>query len=256
MNLLPLIPFVLSFLTSNVCGATIPSRGLSLTVDLGYEIYQGHYNATTDLNEYRGIRYAQDTSGTNRFQPPKHPLTNRNRTIQANAYPLNCPQSSNAPYKSGFNFTGSEDCLFLSVYAAPNASALPVLVWIHGGGYGAGQGNQDLSQVMGQNSNGFVGVVIQYRLGAFGFLAGDEVYNFGTPNAGIYDQHFSLKWVQKYIHLFGGDPSKVTIAGESAGGGSVMLQAMAYGGNEGTKYFNNVGRTGTTLYELYRPSTH
>jgi carboxylesterase type B len=62
-----------------------------------------------------------------------------------------------------------------------------------------------------------VGVAIQYRLGAFGFLSSDEVYRNGVPNAGIYDQRFALQWVQDYIHLFGGNASQVTISGESAG---------------------------------------
>ena len=113
------------------------------------------------------------------------------------------------------------------------------------------------------NNNSFVGVVIQYRviylwifrcsqltipqLAAFGFLSSEEVHRFGTPNAGILDQHFALQWVQKYIRRFGGDPSRVTISGESAGGGSVMLQAMAYGGTRGTSLFTNVRYFGPNI---------
>ena len=89
------------------------------------------------------------------------------------------------------------------------------------------------------NAHGFIVVVIQYRLGAFGFLSSSEVSQSGVPNAGLHDVHFALEWVQKYIGNFGGDPARVTVAGESAGGGAVMLQAMAYGGTEGTEYFNN-----------------
>lgn len=76
-------------------------------------------------------------------------------------------------------------------------------------------------------------------MGAFGFLSSDEVYRKGVVNAGILDQHFALQWVQQYIHLFNGDPDQVTIGGESAGGGSVMLQDMAYGGSLGTQLFRN-----------------
>ena len=78
------------------------------------------------------------------------------------------------------------------------------------------------------------------QLGAFGFLAGDEVHQKGVVNAGLLDQRFALQWVQDQIHLFGGDKNRVTIAGISAGGGSVMLHSMAYGGTEGTKLFTNV----------------
>ncbi|MCJ1249653.1 hypothetical protein MMC30_006879 [Trapelia coarctata] len=100
-----------------------------------------------------------------------------------------------------------------------------------GGGYGLGQGNQDLSAIINTNNNSFIGVALQYRLGAFGFLSSDEVFRYGTPNAGLLDQTFALQWVQNYIHLFGGDHSRVTVSGESAGAGSVMLQTMAFGGN-------------------------
>lgn len=66
---------------------------------------------------------------------------------------------------------------------------------------------------------------MNYRLGAFGWLAGPEfVAAGGTPNLGLYDQRFALEWVQKYIHLFGGDCNQVTVIGESAGGGSIMHQ--------------------------------
>ena len=63
-----------------------------------------------------------------------------------------------------YNHTGNEDCLFLSVYAPQNKTNLPVLVWIHGGGYGAGQGNEDLSSIINANENSFIGVAIQYRV--------------------------------------------------------------------------------------------
>ncbi|KAL1610566.1 hypothetical protein SLS60_002235 [Paraconiothyrium brasiliense] len=96
-----------------------------------------------------------------------------------------------------------------------------------------------MSAIINANNDSFVGVVIQYRLGAFGFLAGDEVYRNGIVNAGIRDQLFALQWVQAYIELFGGDPSQVTISGESAGGGSVMLLDIAYGGTLGTSLFVN-----------------
>lgn len=77
------------------------------------------------------------------------------------------------------------------------------------------------------------------QLGAFGFLSSDEVFRNGVVNAGLLDQHFALQWVQTYISLFSGNSSQVTIAGESAGGGSVMLQDMAYGGTLGQQLFTN-----------------
>ena len=211
-----------------------------LVVDLGYETYQGVANASTKLNTFKGIRYAGPPTGSKRWQPPYPPKSNRGQMLMANALPPKCPQSGFVPqYFPGFNFTGDEDCLFLSVYAPQKAQKLPVLVWIHGGGYGLGSGNEDLSSIINTNNNGFIGVAIQYRLGAFGFMSSDEIHRFGTPNAGILDQTFALQWVQSYIHLFGGDPNRVTISGESAGGGSVMLQTMAFGGYLGDSLFQN-----------------
>lgn len=106
-------------------------------------------------------------------------------------------------------------------------------------GYGTGNGQQDMSSIINANNNGFIAVVIQYRLGAFGFLSSDELSRFGIANAGLRDQQFALQWTQSYIHLFGGNASHVTIAGESAGAGSVMLQAMANGGTLGSSLFTN-----------------
>jgi carboxylesterase type B len=76
-----------------------------------------------------------------------------------------------------------------------------VLVWIHGGGYGAGSGRQDFSDILTANNNSFVAVAIQYRLGSFGFLASDELYQRGVVNAGLLDQVFALQWVQVGLEL-------------------------------------------------------
>ncbi|KAF3031626.1 hypothetical protein E8E12_001315 [Didymella heteroderae] len=119
------------------------------------------------------------------------------------------------------DFEMSEDCLFLNVQSPANALNLPVLVWIHGGGYGAGI------------------VSVQYRLGPFGFLASEEVARRGVANAGLLNQFFALQWVQAYINRFGGNVSMVTISGESARGGLVMLKGMAYGGSLGVALFHS-----------------
>lgn len=104
---------------------------------------------------------------------------------------------------------------------------------------------------MATNNNSFVSVVIQYRLGAFGFLSSDEVYRNGVTNAGLLDQHFALQWVQEYIGLFGGNSSAVTISGQSAGAGSVMLQTMAYGGTIGDSLFSNAIAASVYLPQQY-----
>ncbi|KAI7564270.1 carboxylesterase type B [Hortaea werneckii] len=211
-----------------------------LHVDLGYEVYQGYHNASFNLNTWQGLRYAAPPLGENRWRAPKEPEINRGPVIQADSLPPRCPQGYQAPSNPSANTTGDGDCLFLSVYAPADASRpLPVFFWIHGGGYGAGDGSQDIGNITRIGDNEFVSVVIQYRLGAFGFLSSDEVHQFGDTNGAILDQHFALQWVQQHIHKFGGDPRHVTIAGESAGGGSVMLQALAYGGMLGDSLFEN-----------------
>jgi carboxylesterase type B len=93
---------------------------------------------------------------------------------------------------------------------------------------------------MTTNNNSFISVIIQYRLGAFGFLSSEDVKKGGALNAGLLDMNLALQWVQKYASKFGGDPKKVTLAGESAGGGAVLYQSMAYGGKQKQDLFQNV----------------
>ncbi|KAI1204278.1 alpha/beta-hydrolase [Annulohypoxylon truncatum] len=207
---------------------------LAPVVDLDYALYQGYYNTTYDLNIYKGIRYAAPPIGKLRWQLPQPPAQNRSQVIPAIEYASRCPQSGCAPRQMTPVPSGSEDCLFLNVLAPANKTMLPVLVWIHGGGYGVSSGAFEPSPQMHTNENTYIIVTIQYRLGAFGFLSSAELAESGVPNAGIHDMQFALQWVQKYIHLFGGDPTQVTIAGQSAGGGSVALLGMADGGVDNT----------------------
>ena len=121
----------------------------------------------------------------------------------------------------------------------------PVLVWIYGGGYTFGEktgsgtynpaGLIKASQASG--SEGVIYVALNYRLGAFGWISGPTLQSDGTANAALYDQRLALQWVQKNIHLFGGDPNRVTVMGESAGGGSIFHQITAFGGLDGPTPF-------------------
>ncbi|CAN9425458.1 unnamed protein product [Alternaria alternata] len=216
-----------------VLGKRQSTTANALEVDLGYGIYQGTSNTSTGINTWRGLRW----------QRPQAPSVNRTSTISADAYGPQCQQvgfnGQPSLQSSGATTPTSEDCLFLNVQSPANASDLPVLVWIHGGGYGAGNGRQDFTELLTTTGNNFVVVSIQYRLGPFGFLASDEVVRKGVANAGLLDQFFALQWVQTYIEQFGGNTSAVTISGESAGGGSVMLQDMAYGGSLGDSLFRS-----------------
>ncbi|KAI6382865.1 hypothetical protein MCOR25_000380 [Pyricularia grisea] len=236
-----------------VCGAK-EAQTLPLTVDLGYALYQGVKNTTTGLSVWKGIQYAAPPTGNLRWQAPRVPETNRTTVRSGANFGPVCPMQFPAPSPPSF-VPGNEDCLYLNVYApsmtacaangtidGPGAAAapLPVYVYIHGGGYGLGDGTMPMEALLAANGNSFVAVTIQYRTGAFGFAASPEVKAKGVLNAGLLDQEFALKWVQRHIQKFGGDPRRVTIGGESAGGGSVMLLAVARDGKLGERLFTNL----------------
>lgn len=176
----------------------------SLQVDLGYSIYQGYKDTNSQLNTWKGIRYAQAPLGDLRWNAPKSPLTNRTSILDAQSDPPRCPQCPQSPGTSDFDFSGNEDCLFLNVFAPADAKDYPVLFYIHGGGYGAGSAGFDPSVFEKYAGNKLVAVSIQYRLSAFGFLAGTAVHDHGIANAGLLDQHLALQWVQDHIAKFGG----------------------------------------------------
>ncbi len=167
-------------------------------------------------NEWFGIPYAAPPVGALRWQPPQSPAP-WTSTVQATAFGSECAQSFFSSAVSG-----SEDCLFVNVWRpADSTIGLPVLVHIHGGGFVAGSGNGDNSLL---SSTGHEVVVsLNYRLGIFGFLA-DKALGPNSGDYGLQDQQAALRWVQNNIAKFGGDPSNVTIYGESAGGSSVCDQ--------------------------------
>ncbi|KAF9880823.1 carboxylesterase family protein [Colletotrichum karsti] len=227
--------------------ATLPTLAFAATrdgpvVDLEYAKYQGTYNATSNLNVFRGIRYAAPPTGDRRWKLPQEPKSSSSNSsncpiMPATSNPPHCPwarrsllypktAAEEASLKS-FNFTGDEDCLFLNVFAPANAKNLPVVVWIHGGGYSLDSAEGfDFSTQIGTNNNSYLAVAIQYRLGAFGFLSSDDlVGNGGSANAGLYDMIFALQWVKQHIKKFGGNPRKVTVAGQSAGAGAALMLA-------------------------------
>ncbi|KAI9742377.1 MAG: hypothetical protein M1818_003910 [Claussenomyces sp. TS43310] len=161
----------------------------------------------------------------------------------------------------------SEDCLFLDVIA-PQALfdardegyGAPVLVWIYGGGYTEGSKSEDgnpatlLARAKDNNATGIVHVAINYRLGLFGWLSGPTFQMNATANLGLYDQELALRWIQENISKFGGDPNRITVIGDSAGGGSIMHQITAYGGLKG-KYASVVAKKNIPSLEELRNLT-
>jgi len=175
--------------------------------------------------EFLGIPYAAPPVGALRWQPPR-PAAPWHGTRAATAYGAHCPQ----PPGSFGRASTSEDCLYLNVFtpAGSKARNLPVMVWVHGGSLRTGE--SDDYNPAGLVRDGVVVVTINYRLGALGFLADSALAGHpGGPagNYGLMDQQAALRWVQRNIRGFGGDPGDVTLFGESAGGLSTLAQLVS-----------------------------
>ncbi|KAJ7935829.1 alpha beta-hydrolase [Mycena leptocephala] len=240
-----------------VIGQTSP------TVDLGYANYQGTVNTANNITNFLGIRYAAAPLGDLRFRAPQPPA-NVSGVQLATSQPNAClqgeaGQSPTNPLETrATEIDSTEDCLFLNVYYPSDGGGaplkdLPTVVWIHGGGYIGGSATEHNGEdIIRQSSRGVVVVLIQYRLGLFGFLAGSAVKKNGALNAGLLDQDFALRWVNKHISKFGGDPSKVTIWGVSAGAGSVLQHVIANNGRTEPQLFRGAITSSTFLPSQYQ----
>uniref|UniRef100_A0A1A8CN07 Carboxylic ester hydrolase n=1 Tax=Nothobranchius kadleci TaxID=1051664 RepID=A0A1A8CN07_NOTKA len=181
---------------------------------------------------FKGIPYAAPPVGKLRWAPPADPVC-RSKVMNANRFGSICPQVQ--PMASDGKVMGHEDCLFINVWTPtlqPGAK-LPVMVWIHGGYLqmlSGGEPGYSPTEKLAADTK-MVYVSFNYRLNAFGFMA-LEMLREGSPrntsgNYGFLDQIAALKWVQRNIHVFGGDPGRVTIVGQSSGGTSVWTLMMS-----------------------------
>ncbi|XP_028257013.1 uncharacterized protein LOC114433004 [Parambassis ranga] len=219
---------------------------LVLAVYLGYvakTLPPGLAQVSTDCGDFRGrhingaysfkgMRYAAPPVGTLRWAPPAGPEC-KSSVSDAVHFRSMCPQVR--PLTSAGKTLGQEDCLFINVWTPtlqPEAK-LPVMVWIHGGYLhmlSGGEPAYSPTEKLAADTK-MVYVSFNYRLNAFGFLA-LEMLREGSPrntsgNYGFLDQIAALKWVQRNIHVFGGDPGRVTIFGQSSGGTSVWTLMMS-----------------------------
>jgi para-nitrobenzyl esterase len=181
---------------------------------------------TQEVLAYKGIPFAAPPLGALRWKDPR-PVTPWSGVRRADVFAPACAQP-----KPPFGLSSSEDCLYLNVWTAAHFvhRLRPVMVWIHGGGFTAGATAEPPYDGLRFAQQGVVLVSIAYRLGAFGFLAHPELdRESGHPsgNYGLRDMIAALKWVRANIARFGGDPHRVTIAGESSGGTAVSLLAAA-----------------------------
>jgi para-nitrobenzyl esterase len=179
--------------------------------------------------EFLGVPYAAPPVGELRWKPPV-PHASWKAPLDATAFRDTCAQTGFVP---GLTQHSSENCLYLNIYT-PNTPRphLPVMVWIHGGAFVLGSGQDADGSLLAAKGKVIV-VTINYRLGPFGFLAHRaleaESPRHVSGNYGLLDQQAALRWVRQNIAAFGGDASRVTIFGESAGGISVCLQLESPG---------------------------
>lgn len=179
------------------------------------------------LQVFKGIAYAAPPAGERRWKPPVEATTWSGVRDAAEFGPA-CyqPKPRAGSLYADPPAAMSEDCLSLNVWAPAKISKAPVLVWIHGGSLISGASSEGLYDGAALARRGVVVVSINYRLGVLGYLAHPELSaeapDHVSGNYGLLDQIAALRWVQRNIAAFGGDPANVTIAGESAGGLSVL----------------------------------
>jgi para-nitrobenzyl esterase len=196
--------------------------GTQVTVDGGR--LQGH--ATDGLLVFKGIPYAAPPVGALRWRAPQ-PVPRWSGVREARAYGPDCMQRPFATDDAPLTTDPAEDCLYANVWRPAQASGpLPVLVWVHGGGFVNGGGSPPSYAGAALARQGVLVVSFNYRLGRFGTFDHPALEKAGVDqgrgvNFGILDQIAALEWVKRNIAAFGGDPGNVTVMGESAGGMSV-----------------------------------
>ena len=210
-----------------------PHTGPSATVHLAQGRYTGvllpaSFAVPRAVEAWRGIPFAQATGGQNRFRPPA-PLhlsaSSAATPFDASAFGPVCPgTAARIP-----GMLDGEDCLNLNVYRPassyePGGARMPVVVYVHGGAFNGGLGTErDMSSFVGWSQTPIVGVNFNYRVGALGFPSSAVAEREGALNLGLRDQRLLFEWVRQNIGQFGGDESRVTLMGMSAGAHSVSL---------------------------------
>lgn len=243
-----------------LAAAAVTSAQTLPVIDLGTSVHRA-LDATGGYYSFKNIPYAEPPLGPLRFRAPL-PLLSINRTTNDGTAPRSCFQQGSPWFQYSIPLViqrliaggvvlpppgpptpppagQSEDCLVLDVtvpkttFPSPaTAPPLPVVVWIHGGGFI--EGSKDSPSPSGllaaAGTPGIIHVAINYRLGLFGFPPRAPLDPTVSPNAGLLDQRLALAWVRANIRRFGGDPNRVTLLGESAGAGAIAAHLVAYGG--------------------------
>src|SRR5665213_404265 len=207
------------------------SAAIEEPVHLDSGLVSGVAGTNTAVRVFRGVPYAAAPVGNLRWREPQ-PAAHWDGIRKADQFGKMCTQPAFRP-ATGANIgappipRGSEDCLFLNVWTAATSASdrKPVMVWIHPGGYQTGSGSTPGFDGEGLAKKGVVLVTINYRLGVFGFFSHPELTkeseHHASGNYALMDQAAALRWVQKNIAAFGGDPQRVTVFGDSAGSSSI-----------------------------------
>lgn len=192
-------------------------------------IIEGNYDTKTEIQTYFGVPFAKPPIGELRWKAPQ-PMDNWNGIKETKKFESRPVQSIVFGDMNSRSKGLSEDCLYLNIWtpAKRDTKDLPVLVYFYGGGNVAGDASEYRYDGESMSKKGMIAITVNYRLNIFGFLAhpdlSAEAPYKASGNYGLLDQNAALQWVQKNISAFGGDPNKVTIAGESAGSIGVSLQ--------------------------------
>jgi len=211
---------------------------------------------TRGVRAFKGVPFAAPPVGPLRWQPPQPPKT-WTEIRQATAFAAQCMQRRQFADMVFRSSGTSEDCLYLNVWtpAKHDGGRLPVLVYFYGGGFSAGDGSEPRYDGAAMARRGVVALTVNYRLGVFGLLAHPELTkespHHASGNYGLLDQVAALQWVRDNIAAFGGDPRKVTIAGESAG--SISVSALMASPLSRGLIAGAIGESGAAINPTFSP---
>ncbi|XMA10189.1 hypothetical protein WAI453_002980 [Rhynchosporium graminicola] len=226
--------------------------------------YHGVHIEPLNQDLFLGIPFAEPPVKDLRFANPR----SLNITWQGSL-----PATNYAPRCVGYGsvqqgYQQNEDCLYLNLVrpAGYENESLPLLVWIHGGGFSEGGGSDmrfNLSFIVNNSvsiGKPIMAASVAFRLGPFGFMSGDKVAEEGSSNAGLKDQRLGLHWLKENIAGFGGDPEKITLWGQSSGAASVGRQLFAFNGRNDNLFRAAIMMCGTAIFsgpdrstEYYQP---
>lgn len=229
ISLLLVVTFLL---LQTISSAQSSLHSFSVQAKTQQGIVEGNFDVVEKLSMYFGVPFAKPPVGELRWKAPQ-PLEPWSGVRETKNFG---PRAVQALVFGDMNFRSdgmSEDCLYLNIWtpADRNTKDVPVLVYFYGGGFVAGDGSEPRYDGASMAKKGMVTVTVNYRLNIFGFYAHPELSReapyHASGNYGLLDQAAALKWVSENIVAFGGDPTKITIAGESAGSISVCAQMVS-----------------------------